>query len=292
MKTKIISICFLLVISLVYKVEAQQDPHFSLYKYNLSVLNPAVAGSSGGKEFYAGVRDQWNGIPDAPRTQTFNYNQKVGDRLGVGLNIVADNVFIVQETHLYADVSYRLSVNKNTDLFFGIKFGGSFLNIDLNELGNDTDPLLSGNVSRFNPNFGVGAYIEKEKYFISLSIPGLLKADRIEKNGLQSAIASDRVHAFLSGGYNAKLNEKWILKPATMLRLVTGAPLSLDFTLSAQYADKFEFGGNYRVEESFTTFISFIFDDFARAGFAYEHTTTDVGDFNTGTPEIFLKFNF
>ena len=42
--------CFFLILGTVLRVEAQQDPRFNTYIYNLSVINPAVAGTGGGFE--------------------------------------------------------------------------------------------------------------------------------------------------------------------------------------------------------------------------------------------------
>ena len=283
-------LCFLLALGLVLNMNAQQDPHSTLYRYNLSFINPAVAGTNGGVEGFLGVRDQWAGEQQSPSTQTFNINSPFGDRVGLGLNAMNDDVFIVSEVHLYADFSYRLQIADNTNLYLGLKAGGSFLNIDLGNLGIQNDPLLLGNVSTFNPNVGVGAYMKNEKYYVSLSAPGLLKNDRIDKEGLQPAEASDRIHTFISGGYYFDLSDTWQLKPSTMVRVVSGAPISIDGTLTAEWNRSFEFGVNYRYDESIAGIANFLFQDWAKIGFVYEYTTTDVSNFNNGTIELFVKF--
>lgn len=285
-------LCLLLTLGLLLEVNAQQDPHFSTYKYNFNIINPAYAGTNDGIEAYTGVRDQWLGIPEAPVTKVFNINSPVGKNMGLGLNVLNDNVFIVNEVHLYTDFSYKLKIGEKTKLFLGLKAGGSFLKIDLNTLGVQGDPLLTGNVNTFNPNFGVGGYLKGDKYYVSLSVPGLLKNDRIEKDGIQPSEATDVSHVFLGGGYDFTLNDDWLIKPSALIKGASGAPLSIDTTVLLEYRGKFEFGANYRWDESYTGLVTFLFNDFAKIGFAYENTTTDVGIYNDGTYELFLKFLF
>ena len=280
--------CFFLILGTVLRVEAQQDPRFNTYVYNLSVINPAVAGTGGGFEIYGGLRNQWTGVSGSPETHTLNLNTAVNNRVGLGLNIFNDDVFIVSDVGIFADFSYRLSLNQSTNLYLGIKAGGSFLNIGFDELGITDDNLLRGSFSSFNPNVGVGAYIKEDNYFISLSVPRLLRNDRFDDNA--ESVADDRAHIFLTGGYIFNLERKWDLKPQAMVNAVSGAPLSLDLTLLAQYNDKFEFGTNYRLDESITGIASFVFGDFGKIGFSYEYATTDVQNFSNGTFEIFLKF--
>ena len=152
---------------------AQQDPHFSLYRYNMSVINPAYAGTNGTVDALLGVRSQWSGVQGGPETQTFNLNAPFGNNVGMGISIVNDKVFVLRETHIYADFSYRLQLSETLDLYAGLKAGGTSLNINLSETGIMNDPLFAGDVSRFNPNIGLGFYLKAEKYYITLSSPGV-----------------------------------------------------------------------------------------------------------------------
>lgn len=59
------------------KVQAQQDPHYTQYMYNMNVVNPAYAGS---KESISGgllYRQQWSGLEGAPKTATFSLHSRL-----------------------------------------------------------------------------------------------------------------------------------------------------------------------------------------------------------------------
>ena len=82
--------------------------------------------------------------------------------------------YVLKQTDVYIDYSYRLQISDSTNLYFGLKAGGTFIDIDLNSLGIMNDPVFSENVNRFNPNVGLGFYLKGEKYyFISQLLPEL-----------------------------------------------------------------------------------------------------------------------
>ena len=285
------NIYIILVVLLVFSVDSysQQDPHFSLYQYNRSVINPAYAGSSGDIESLFGVRSQWVGVADAPDTFSFNVNLPLKNKLGVGLTIVSDQVFVVSETHMYADISYKLQLSEKLDLFLGIKAGGSFLNVDLSRLSSN-DALFTENVNNFNPNVGAGLYLQSNRFYVTVSAPGLLQGDRYEKQGVVPVSASDALHFFAGAGYDYPISDSFDIRPSFLARGVIGAPLSVDLSLATMYKDRFELGVNYRLEESFTGFFTVEFLERFRLGYAFEQVTTAVSQFSSGTHELVLKF--
>ena len=80
-------ILLVLILLLKIHVNAQQDPHFGLYKYNMSVLNPGYAGSNGRLEGVLGIRSQWVGIDGGPETYNFNINSPIPIMKNVGMEI-------------------------------------------------------------------------------------------------------------------------------------------------------------------------------------------------------------
>ena len=64
-------------------VSAQQDPNYTQYMYNMSVINPAYAGS---KETMSGgllYRKQWVNIEGSPETATFFLHTPAGKNVGL-----------------------------------------------------------------------------------------------------------------------------------------------------------------------------------------------------------------
>lgn len=272
-------------------LSAQQDPSFSLYHHNMGIVNPAYAGAGEQMELNLGFRSQWAGIEGSPQTQSFNFSTPINDRIGLGISVVNDKVFVLKETDIYADFSYKLPINIETDLFLGLKAGGSMINIDLISLGIN-DPLFSEDVNKFNPNLGMGAYLKGEKYFVNISVPALLSSKRYEKEGVLVTKATDKAHFYMGAGYQFSFSESVDFTASTLTRIVEGAPLSIDITGLVAIQEKTEIGISYRFNESISAIAMFKYLDWFQFGYAYEHTTSPVGDYNNGSHELLLKIMF
>ena len=101
------------------EVEAQQDPHYTQYMYNMNVMNPAYAGS---KETISGAllyRQQWAGLEGAPKTATFSIHSPVGKNVGLGFSAISDKIGPVEENNLYGDFSYTVNLGGESKLAFG-----------------------------------------------------------------------------------------------------------------------------------------------------------------------------
>ncbi|PZD78620.1 PorP/SprF family type IX secretion system membrane protein, partial [Mesonia sp. K7] len=115
------------------KTNAQQDPQYTQYMYNMNVVNPAYAGSKDHLDVGLLYRSQWNEIEGAPTTFTFNTHSPVGENTGLGLSAISDEIGPIKETNVYADFSYTLRF-ANSNLAFGLKAGATFHDVNLMEL--------------------------------------------------------------------------------------------------------------------------------------------------------------
>ena len=282
----------MLVLLVVNSLNAQQDPSFTLYQYNMNVINPAYAGIYDYSELNINFRSQWVNLEDGPETQSVSLGIPINNKVGVGLSIVSDQIFVLKETDLYIDFSYRVPISDNTNLYMGIKAGGSFINIDLNSLGVMNDPVFTENVSQFNPNVGIGFLLKSDKFYINLAAPHLLKSKRYEKDGVAVTNATDKLHAYLGAGYTLSLNENVDLTPSIMSRLVAGSPASIDLTGTIDLYKTIELGVSYRLDESVSGIGLLKLADWVHFGYAYESTTTAVKDYSKGSHEIMLRFRF
>ena len=273
-------------------VNAQQDPTYTLYAYNMNVVNPGFAGSVEGSQLTANFRSQWVGIPDSPEIQSFSYATAVGERIGLGVSVINSQVFVLGETDLYADFSYKVPISRFTDLYLGVKAGGSSIKIDLDRAEVVDDPLFTENVSRFNPNIGVGAYLKGERFWISASAPTLLKSDRFEKEAGVVTTATDQLHFFMGGGYTFFMDRDVTFTPSLMARTVQGTPLSLDLTATFGIYERIELGINHRLEESISGIAFFNAAEWVAIGYAYEGAITQVNDYARGTHEVMMRFRW
>ncbi|MDO1501935.1 type IX secretion system membrane protein PorP/SprF [Winogradskyella maritima] len=275
---------------------AQQEPNYALYRYTMNAINPAYAGADGFANLTTNFRSQWSGVQSAPETQTLFYSQPLGNNLGIGLSFVNDQVFVEQNTSFNIDFSYKLQMNEETNLFFGIKAGGSSYSIDRDKFGNfqtADDPALGNIDTGFRPNFGAGLYLMNEKYFLSVSVPHILLSERISNDNGTVSVANEKAHFYFSGGYNFDISEDVEFRPSAMARLVSGAPISADFTAAFRFIDRIEVGAMYRTDSAWAGVAMLSLADWFDLGYAYEASSQDVvSNGSDGTHEVVLRFNF
>lgn len=282
-----------------HAVFAQQDPQYTHYMYNMSVVNPAYATESVPVLNLGGLyRSQWAGSVGGPKTLTFFAHAPVGKKIQLGLSMISDDIGggAKKENNFYADFAYVLQLKDKHRLSLGLKAGFTSLQTNFNGFqfvsgDNTTDLAFQENINIFKPNVGAGAYYFTENYYIGLSVPNLLAAKHIEQRNGINAFGSEEMHYFFTGGYVFKLTDAFKLKPAFMAKFVKGAPASVDISANVLYNDRFELGASYRIDDSVSGLVNFAVTPTLRVGYAYDYTLSNLGQFNSGSHEIILLFD-
>ncbi|MCF8274148.1 MAG: type IX secretion system membrane protein PorP/SprF [Flavobacteriaceae bacterium] len=277
---------------------AQQDPQFTQYMYNMSVINPAYATAEEGILNLGGLyRTQWVGLEGAPKTGTFFAHTPVNDKIELGLSFTNDNIGdIVNENNIYADFAYVLPVGLESKLSLGLKAGFTFFNANFDgfvlQSGNvSTDIAFNENISKTFPNLGIGAFFFTDTYYLGLSAPNMLSTKHLENENGINATGVQNVHYFFTGGYVFDINENLKLKPAFMGKAVKGAPLALDITANVLINEKLEAGLGYRLGDAISALVNFRVTPELRIGYAYDYTTSNLSTYNSGSHEIFILFD-
>lgn len=270
---------------------AQQDPQYTQYMYNMNVVNPAYAGSKEGLSITALYRNQWSGLDGAPDTFTFSAHSPLGDKVGLGLSAVRDELGPIAETNVYADFSYTLDVGSSTKLALGVKAGATFHDVGLTELElqDPNDPFFSQNISNTYPNVGAGAFLYGEKFYVGLSVPNLLNSVHLDENGLK--YGSETQHYFATAGYVFDVSENVKLKPSAMVKSAFDAPLSFDANMNALFYERFEIGASYRLDDSFSGLVGFQVTENIRIGYAYDYITSDLDGVANASHEVIVTFD-
>jgi type IX secretion system PorP/SprF family membrane protein len=293
-KSIITIIAFTLTFLLSNKAEAQQDPNFTLYNFNMNIINPAYAGTKDSPELNLVYRSQFLGIDDAPRTVSMAYSKNVGRNLGIGISLINDKVFILKQTDVAVDISYKIKLSEQTKLYFGLKAGGGFTNIDLTRAydGGD-DPLFLENQDFFNPHVGAGIHVQNKNFYITVSTPNFLKGKRYEKQGNAPTVAIDNSHFYLGTGVNLSLSENLMVTPMFMMRNVEGVPNSYDMGAAFDIHKKIIIGMNYRVKEMISSYTLLNVSDKLKFGVAYDVTMSDLYLVDQrGSIEFIFKYQF
>jgi type IX secretion system PorP/SprF family membrane protein len=292
MRTKIIVLVLLLASACNY---AQQDAQFTQYMYNTININPAYAGSRGVMSVFGLYRTQWVGLEGAPKTSSFSLNTPLNNnKLGLGVSLINDKIGPTNENALSGDFTYTVNTSETFKLSFGIKATANMFSLDVNKLNpeNQGDPQFQNFDTKISPNIGAGVYWHSEKAYIGLSVPNFIETNHYNDNDV--AINKDKINYYLITGYVFDLDAYQYIKfkPAILTKMVKGAPLQIDLSANFMFYDKFVMGVAYRWSAAMSAMVGFQISDGMYVGYGYDHETTNLNRYNSGSHETFLRFEF
>lgn len=255
-----------------------QDPSYIFYNQHKNLVNPAALGTEQGHTVSIDIRNQWQGVVDAPQTQTFFTTHRINDRIGLGFSIANNKVFIQKQAGIYADFSYALQVGDSSRIYTGIKFGGDFFNIDGSRINTYTtpygtyyDPYLQTISGKFQVNIGTGLFYEHPKFYVGISVPNLLASDKVkQKNDVMTSVA-ERIHFYGLAGYYWNFTDEFAIKPMIQARFAKDISPSFNFTIAGTYLKNSELGITYRTDNALGGYLLFHIPKYLVAvGYGYE----------------------
>ena len=288
MRTKILFIALLLTGIVGF---AQQDAQYTQYMYNTINVNPAYAGSRGVMSIFGLHRTQWVGLDGAPTTNAFSINTPIDNtNLGLGLSFVNDKIGPTVENTISADISYTIQTSETYKLSFGVKGTANLFSLDVNKLNpqNANDPLLQNLSSDFSPNVGAGVYLHSDKLYLGASVPNFFETKRYSDNDV--AIYKERFNMYFIGGYVFDLSSNLKFKPAFLTKVIEGAPLQVDLSGNFLINEKFVLGAAWRWSAAVSLMAGFQVSDGLYIGYGYDLETTKLRNYNSGSHEVFLRF--
>lgn len=270
-------------------VNAQQDPQFTQYFDNFLHVNPAYAGSSGMLSANAIHRQQWVGFSGAPQSTTLSLHTPLNYRsVGLGFTAVSDIIGPINQTMVYADFSYTFKLGKTARLALGLKGGVNMLNVKTDVLQNvqSDDDAFKNVQNQLNPNVGFGVYYHDEHFFLGLSSP------RLMEGASNDTTYREQRHYFGIVGGVFPVSAKWKLRPSVQVKATMGAPMSLDLSLAGIFNDKLWIGAMNRWNAAAGGFVQYQITRQFRIGLASEYGLTPIRNYNNGTFEVMLSYDF
>lgn len=278
-------------------VQGQQDPQYTQYMYNMSVINPAYTTNNLSViNFGTLYRTQWASAVGGPKTLTFFAHAAITEKVEAGISFISDDIGdgVLKENNIYADFAYSLKLDDKSRLALGLKAGitnftTNFDGFQYPELQDDF--AFNENQNTSFPNIGIGAFYHRDKFYAGLSVPNLLSSTHLDNQNGISTKGSENMHVFATAGYVYDLNSSIKLKPSMLAKMVKGSPLSFDASLNALINNSFEIGASYRLDDSVNAMFNMKILPGLKAGYAYDYTLSNLSDFSSGSHEIFILFD-
>jgi len=279
--------------SLIKVSYAQREPQYTQYMYNIGSFNPAYVGTTETPEIIGAYRAQWISLPGAPRTIRVGTNIPFSnEKMGIGFNVVNDQLGPLSETFIDLSYSYQFNISENAKLSFGMDFGGSLLNVDFNKgsFENPGEPILDrAIINDFYPTIGAGLFLYgRDRWYLGASVPNFLTDVVFNQDVAQ--IVEDKIQFNFIGGYVFDLSESLKFKPAFLINYIDGAPLNTNVSANFLINDNFTAGASYRFGNSVSGLAGFQVGGGTFIGYSYDYSTNGLGEFNSGSHELILKF--
>ncbi|MEI6509258.1 MAG: type IX secretion system membrane protein PorP/SprF [Bacteroidota bacterium] len=288
---KKISIIFVTLI-LVLKSAAQQDPMYTQYWINASILNPAQTAADGITSLNLTGRYQWVNVNGAPKTGSLSFVTMPVNRLGIGASYVYDEIGPVKSSTVNADVAYHLNVSKNWIVTLGTRLSVNNTNMNLRDLSTDQsgDPMFSQNMNTgMKPNIGFGFLVHNDRFYFGFSQPRSIEYDLSSSTYMNSKILP---HRFAYMGYNISLNDEIDLRPSVLCREVNYAPVQFDANLVAEFKQKISVGASYRTGDGIGVLAGISATEHLKIYYCYDYPLTVISLVSKQTHQISLTYNF
>jgi type IX secretion system PorP/SprF family membrane protein len=274
-----------------FAAHAQQDPQYSLYMFDKMALNPAAAGSKDAMEANLIARDQWLGIPGAPKTGAFTIQAPIsGERLGWG-EVMSDMIGPVTSTSIQGNIAGRVHL-LNGQLSAGIGLGLYDYVIDFSKINykDQSDPFNTGARSQtLAPTAELGLYYYSHSFYMGLSVNHLIAA-RLSSQSYDSAVFSP--HAYFIIGQGFQLSRNLIFNPSIVLKYAQNAPPTGDITLNFLLQQKLWLGVSYRSQYGLVFLAAYRISTMFQLGYAYDLGLNSLGTVAGGSHEISLTVDF
>lgn len=290
----------------VFLANAQQDPHYSQFFLNRLNYNPAFAGTEE-KICALGVyRTQWVGFGSdkaglSPTTFMASINSPLGQRFGVGLNVMRDQLGFESSINPILSLSFRTTFQNQSMLSFGL--GGGIMQKTL--AGDKLDPLQpddpkipNQSVAGFSPDFQAGVYYTMPTLWRFDNFYTGLSATHLNQGNVEYSWANNTVdnpmrlhYYFMTGAQYEFVPGTFSVEPNLFLKY-DGANPSFDINAMAMYNNKFRGGLTYRTGDAFVVLLGYKFSPVMQIGYSYDLTTSDILDYSTGSHEIVFKYCF
>ena len=285
---------FIILSILSCSVRAQQLPMYSQYMFNMLNINPAYAGNRDAGNLNLTLRKQWVNFPGAPSSGNFSYDQRVADKnTSWGAQVYFDNIGIEKTNGIQGFYSYSAPF-ENSTLSLGLSMGMLSYSANYSRTNplNTGDPNLQNIENGYLPTAGLGAIFSSERWYVGLSAPALLKTKiNIKGQNLIRQAGADG-HFFLTAGYIFPVSDEITFKPSILLKTVSGAPVSPDFNMNVWLGNTLGFGVSYRTNDALVGMVELQLTPQLRMGYSYDHNVSELVNYNQGTHEFMLRYEF
>ncbi len=279
-------------------IRAQHYPSLSQFMFSGMIVNPAYAGSHDALAANFIYRNQWIGFDGAPKTMAFSAHSPMSNpRIALGAMVYSDQHGITQHNGTYLNYAFRIPFPSGK-LALGIKAGVDFLQTNWDDIH-----LIEQNDKSFQadydehfvfPNMGLGMYFHNQDFFAGFSIPMLFsyREQRGEKNGYEFHHKPAFYSYHLMMGGKLIKERHWSLEPSLLLKYRKYGGLQMQIASLVNLKEQIWFGAGYQSSQALTALLQYAVNKQLKVSYSYDYSLGFLNQFNQGTHEIGLRYEF
>jgi len=273
----------------------QQIALNSQYIFNTMLINPGATGMKDHIPIQINFRKQWTNFPGSPTTQFLSCESKVDENFGVGGLFFNDVGGPSRRTGLNVNASYKLQLDSRREHIMSFGLGLSLTQhiMDMSVLTTylpDDPAVLRGYNNQMVPdaNFGV-LYTHKKNFYLGLSSYNLSQSKR-DLYSFNTKLFNPLVrNYYLTSGYRFKLGDSWGLRASALIQAIETGTTQFDLSSIVEYNEAYWLGASYRFNDAVIIIFGAQIGPL-KFGYSYDFTLSDIGQYSSGSHEIFLEF--
>ncbi len=279
------------------RLSAQEVGYFNHYYLQPVMINPGATGFQGDHQLLADYRLSYADFENAPRTFTAMYHGSFADKIGLGVQLMADKIGAGQLAGAQLNYAYRFSFE---DVTLSVGLSTGLQTFKIKGTGKDPlvvgdDPLLQEAVDGyllFDGAAGVYGEVDK-KLFFGVSFPNLIK-NRLQD--IEGDVNLDELDAFSYAvllGYRFDVkNYNFTVEPSVTIKDLRYSPFLVDANVKFSFLDEqlvggleYSIGDNSRAGLLLGTRINAL-----RLYYSYDVSLGDFQQYNNGSHELTLVY--
>ncbi len=271
----------------------QQTRLSNLYTQNKYSFNPAYAGFGGCTEVYFSHMNQWTKLEGAPLTNYLSANTRIGKSLGLGANVLLDQIGMYQNMSASGSIAYGFNFAKFHTIRFGLSAG--YFQTRLDPTGaiafDNADVIVNGGIQSSSAlSTDAGILYKFKRFQISFASQQLFETrsnfnySQLDGYGLKRHFTGFTSYEFL-------LNKRLSLTPSILYKSISNNH-QLDFNADLNYNDFISGGLGYRMDVGLIGRIGVNIRKLFFIGYAYVVPMQNIASYSGGSHEIALGLRF
>jgi type IX secretion system PorP/SprF family membrane protein len=306
--------CLALTIFMVLNVLtlfAQETPVYNHFYNTPYLFNPAEAGAEPYMSVSLNHRQQWRGIDGAPVVTTLTFESPFDyKKWAFGATLRNFQRGLLSTTDFLATYSYTVYLNPRTSLHFGLSAGLTNNSIDVTEIQDLSDPVVSNFLdNNIQPIANFGLKLTSQNGFnLGISLPRLFKPQYVNNRNFEAFAFSplndvtvlayfkrpidSKIVTRRQGGYKRRVKIEDTFAPLQIYALyqysqIVGQRIELLTTLNLN--ENVWVGGSYRLNYGASGIFGVKIKNLSFS-YSYEPSSKQVSGFAQGSHEVQLKY--